>query len=129
MDKVEQKLPEDAPADEKIAIFFRTTYEDLKFYAAEMAEVPEYMCEHSPHGRPIVERINALFREKLLPLLSSGKNEGIFDFEDEEITVSTLVFMTDFLNLDWMHRHPERVRDKVVETMLEIIINGLKRRS
>lgn len=128
MDRVEEKLPIDAPAHEKIAIFFRTTYQDLKFYADKMEKVPEYLCDHSPHGRPIVEKINALFREKLMPLLHSGREEGIFGFEDEQIIGSTLVFMTDFLNLDWMHRHPERVRDQVVETMIDIILNGLKRR-
>jgi AcrR family transcriptional regulator len=128
MDKVEKKLPKDAPADEKIAVFFRTVYQDLKVYAAKMEKVPVYMCEHSPHGRPIVEKINALFRAKLLPLLTSGKEEGSFEFEDVAITVSTLVFMTDFLNFDWMHHNPEKVRDQVVETMIEIILKGLKRR-
>lgn len=128
MDKVERKLPGNASAEEKIAIFFRTVYQDLKYYAAKMEKVPVYMCEHSPHGRPIVEKINALFRQKLLPLLTSGKKEGNFDFEDADITVSTLVFMTDFLNFDWMHHHPEKVRDQIVETMIEIILKGLKRR-
>lgn len=128
MNKVESKLPQDVPADEKIAVFFRTTYRDLKRYAARIAEVPEYMCDHLPQGRPILEKINLLFREKLLPLLQAGKKEGIFEFENEEITVLTLVFMSDFLNLDWMHRHPEALRDRVVDTMIEITLNGLKRR-
>lgn len=128
MDRVEQKMPENVPADEKLAVFFRTTYRDLKKYAEEMAEVPSYLCNHSPHGRPIVEKINALFREKMLPLLTAGKEQGVFDFEDEETTSAALVFMTDFLNLDWMHRHPEKLRDRVAERVIEIILNGLKRR-
>lgn len=128
MNRVEQQLPENAPPDEKLAVFFRITYRDLKKYAEEMAEVPSYLCDHSPHGRPIVEKINALFREKLLPLLKTGKEQGVFDFEDEETTSAALVFMTDFLNLDWMHRHPEKLRDRVAERVIEIILNGLKRR-
>lgn len=128
MDRVEKKLPEDATAEEKIAIFFRTVYQDLKVYAAKMEKVPVYMCEHSPHGRPIVQKINSLFRDKMLPLLISGREEGIFDFEDADITVSALVFMTDFLNFEWMHHNPERVRDQIVETTIEIILKGLKRR-
>lgn len=128
MNKVEKKLPQDAPADEKIAVFFHTIYQDLKRYAAKLSEMPEYMCDYLPHGRPIVEKINTLFREKLLPLLQSGKEEGIFEFEDVETTALALVFMTDFLNPDWMHRHPEKLRDQVVDTMIELTLNGLKRR-
>jgi hypothetical protein len=60
--------------------------------------------------------------------VKAGKEEGIFEFEDEEITALALVFMTDFLNLDWMHRHPEKLRDQVVDMMIGITLNGLKRR-
>ncbi|MEE9169040.1 MAG: hypothetical protein V3U73_04705, partial [bacterium] len=65
----------------------------------------------------------------LRPMLESGKREGIFQLKDEEATVSALVFMSDFLNLDWMHRYPEKMRDRVVEHMIQIILNGLKRRT
>jgi AcrR family transcriptional regulator len=129
MNHVEQRLPENLPADAKLAFFFRTIYQDLKIYAAKMADLPAYLCEHSPHGHPIVVKINDLFKEKLLPLLREGKEENIFDYEDEAYASSTLVFMTDFLNMDWIHHYPEEMCDRVVETMIEIMINGLKRRS
>ncbi len=129
MDSVEKKLPRNLPADRRIALFYRTVYRDLKAYAANMVDMPPALYEHSPHGRPIVDKINQMLAGKLRPMLESGKREGIFQLKDEEATVSALVFMSDFLNLDWMHRYPEKMRDRVVEHMIQIILNGLKRRT
>lgn len=129
MDTVEKNLPPDLPADEKIALFFQLTYKGLKQYASEMARVPDLMYDSSPHGKPIVEAINKSFAEKLCPLLLAGKQNGLFDFIDVDVTVSTLVFMTDFLNLEWMRLHPEKIRDQVVERMIDIVLNGLRRKN
>ncbi len=128
MDKVEKNLPPELPADEKIILFFQLIYKGLKRYASEMAKVPDLMYDHSPHGKPIVEAINKSFAEKLCPLLLAGKEEGLFDFKDVDVTVSTLVFMTDFLNIEWMRLHSEKIRDQIVERMIDIVLNGLRRR-
>lgn len=128
MDEVEKKLPPDLPADQKITLFIQLIYKGLKKYASEMAKIPELMCEYSPHGKPIVEAINKLLVEKLKPLLLSGKREGLFNLEDENVTAAALVFMIDFLNLDWIQRQPEKFRDQVVDRMINIVLNGLKRR-
>lgn len=129
MERVEKRMPKDIPADEKLAFFFRTIYSDLKEYSKKMADLPDYLCEHSPHGHPIVEKINNLFQQKLIPLLQEGKENGQFNFSDAPEAASTLVFMTEFLNHDWIQHYPEEMRDRVVETMIEIIIHGLKRRN
>jgi AcrR family transcriptional regulator len=129
MDKVERSLPADLPADKKITLFFQLIYKGLKKYASEMNKVPDLMYDSSPHGKPIVEAINKSFAEKLEPLLQEGKTEGLFDFKNVDVTTSTLVFMTDFLNLEWIRLHPEKMRDQVVERMIEIVLNGLKRRN
>ena len=50
-------------------------------------------------------------------------------FKNVDVTASTLVFMTDFLNLEWIRIQPEKIRDQVVERMIEIVLNGLKRRN
>ncbi len=128
MDSVEKKIPHDIPADEQLILFFRKTYSGLKEYAAKMIDVPDCLYNHSPHGRPIVEKINQLFFEKLQPLLKAGMEEGIFTFDDEQATLSSLVLMTDFLNLDWIHRTPRKKANQVVEGMITIILNGLRRR-
>lgn len=128
MDEIQRQLPPDAPADQKLMLFFRGIYERLKIYAHEMAEVPDVMCEHSPHGRPVIKKINKLFLDRLRPLLASGKAEGIFQFENLETTVQTLGFMTQFLNLEWMQRIPEANQAESIETMLQILLNGLRRR-
>ncbi|MCB0289682.1 MAG: TetR/AcrR family transcriptional regulator [Calditrichaeota bacterium] len=127
INKVEKKMPRDLQADEKLAFFFRTMYQDLKEYARKMADMPKYLCEHSPHGHPIVEKLNLLFMEKLIPLLREGRMQGRFDFEDEPTMAATLVYMSEFLNFDWMQHYPETMRDRVVETMISVILNGLKR--
>ncbi len=128
MNQVEAKLPKHAPPDEKLAWFFRLIYQDLKVYAREMAEVPEIMCEHSPHGRPIVEKINQMFQDKLRPLLQAGKTAGIFDYRDEDVVVASIAYMTQFLNLEWMQMYPEALRDAVIETTIDILLNGIRRR-
>jgi AcrR family transcriptional regulator len=124
---VESKIPHDLSPDQKMIFFFKTFYEDLKQYIKELKKLPETLYESYPHGRPIIEKINDFFREKLKPLLQEGKEEGIFYYSEEEITVTAIVVMTDFLNLDWMRRFPEDVRDKTVDKVIEIILNGIRR--
>jgi AcrR family transcriptional regulator len=128
MNRIIQKIPTKLPVDEKITFFFRTIHQDLKVYWAKLSHLPQFLYEHYPHGRPISERISTLFGEKLKPLLKEGKELGLLDFEDEEGTLSTLIIMTQFLNLDWMRRVPEKDRDNIVETIIHIILNGLRRR-
>lgn len=128
MDRVEAKIPEEVGADEKIAIFFKIIYQDLKKYASKLAGVPDTMYEYSPHGRPIVEKINEIFSEKILPLLEEGQDKGVFIDTEKEKIASALVIMTRFLNLDWIRRYPEEMCDQQIETVVEIILNGLKRR-
>ncbi|MCC7430188.1 TetR/AcrR family transcriptional regulator [bacterium] len=129
MNFVEKSLPENVPADEKIMLFFEKIYQGLKKYAVEMAEVPEIMCDHSPHGKPVIEKINQIFLHKLLTLLQVGRKQGLLDFENEEVTAKTLLLMTNFLHIDWIRRYPETINDKVVKTMTQIILNGLRRRN
>ncbi len=128
MNRVIKKIPAELPADEKITFFFRTIHQDMKAYCAKLSHLPQFLYEHYPYGRPISEKINSLFREKLKPLLKEGKEMGLLNFEDEDDTLSTLSIMTGFLNLDWMRRVPEKDRDNIVETTIHIILNGLRRR-
>jgi len=128
INKVEEKLPSDLPADEKITQFFRTIYQNLNHYFKEIEAVPEVLCEYYPHGSPIVEKINELFYQKLRPLLRAGKKEGLLHYQDEEITISSIVTMTGFLNFAWMRRVEKAKRDRIIETVIEIILNGIRRR-
>lgn len=128
MNTVERKLPEDLPADEKLEKFFRTIYQDLKMYLKEISKLPESMYQNYPHGAPIVEKINELFKEKLRPLLQTGKKQNLFYYKNEEATLNALVFMTDFLNLQWMRRIPDSQRDAIVDSVIHTILFGIKRR-
>ncbi len=128
MDEVERQIPAELPADEKLAHFFRTIYQRLNHYSRELESVPEMLCDHYPHGRPIVEKINRLFYQKMEPILKAGKQEGIFHYQDEKIVLKSLTLMTDFLNLSWLRHSAKKERDQIIETVIEIILNGLKRR-
>lgn len=128
IDRVEKKIPSQLPADEKIAFFLTTLYQDLKKYSKELAHLPELLYESYPHGKPIVEKINELFSAKLRPLLLEGKKQKILEISDLEFTLSALVIMTDFLNLDWMRRVGENDRDKIIERVIEILLNGIRRK-
>ena len=129
IDKVERKIPPHLPADEKIAFFFLTLYQDLKKYAKELSHLPESLYENYPHGRPIIEKINEFMREKIRPLLEEGQKNKVLKIEDQESTLSALVVMTDFLNLEWMRRVDEKEGDKIIERAVEIITNGIRRRN
>jgi len=128
IDRVEKKIPGQMPADEKIAFFLNTLYHDLKKYSKELAHLPELLYESYPHGKPIVEKINELFSEKLRPLLIEGKKKKILEISDIETTLSALVIMTDFLNLDWMRRVGENHRNIMIERVIEILLNGIRRK-
>jgi TetR/AcrR family transcriptional repressor of mexJK operon len=127
--KVEKKIPPELPADEKIAFFFLALYQDLKKYAKALSHLPESLYENYPHGRPIIEKINEFMREKLRPLLKEGQKSKRLKIKDLESTLSALVVMTDFLNLDWMRRIDETEGDKIIERAIEIITNGIRRRN
>ena len=103
-------------------------YQDLKQYLTEIKDLPGTLYKNYPHGKPIVDKINDVFLEKLRPLLIAGKEQGILTYEDESSTLNAMVFMTDFLNLDWMMRIPEKRRDEVVDAVVHILLNGLRRR-
>lgn len=126
--QAEKKLTPGMPADEKVAAFIRNIYFELKEYAVEISKLPEALSEQYPHGRPIIEKINAIIRKRLRPWLAEGNEQGIFALEDENATVQALAFLTCFLNLDWMQRVPEETRDQVVETVIQIVLYGIKRR-
>jgi len=129
IDKVERKIPSHLQADEKITFFFLSLYQDLKKYAKELSHLPESLYENYPHGRPIIEKINEFIREKIRPLLEEGQKNKVLKIEDQESTLSALVVMTDFLNLEWMRRVDEKEGDKIIERAVEIITNGIRRRN
>jgi len=129
INKVEKKIPGELPADEKIAFFFLTFYQDLKKYVKELAHLPETLYENYPHGRPIVEKINEFLREKLLPIFQEGQNRGLLKNGDQESILTALLVMTDFLNLEWMRRIDEKNGDIIIQQVIEILMNGIRRNS
>ncbi len=128
MDTAEAELPPNLTAPEEIATFFRLIYAKLKQHVEKVNQLPDYLCEHSPHGHPIIQKLNDLFEEKLTPMLHRGVTKDELHIKDIAVTAKTLVFMSEFLNLDWMRFYEEELRDEIVETMIHTMINGMTRR-
>ncbi len=128
VEKIERKIPAPLPADQKMVFFLTTLYQDLKKYSRKLSHLPELMYENYPHGRPIVKEINGLFAEKLRPLLQEGQAEGMFSSEDPEIVLSAIVTMIHFLNLKWLRQIPDIQQDQIVEKVIDIILNGIRRK-
>ena len=129
LNKVEQAIPENLAADQKIVAFFRNIYDQLQLLSVEMEGVPDIICKSSPHGQPVIQKISELFQQKIRPILQAGLEDGTLELSNTEVTASTIGLMTKFLNLEWMLRTPKTERDEIIETMLHIILNGLRRRT
>ena len=125
---IQRQVPADEPADRRMAAFLRHGYGGLKRHARAMAGLPAYFCEHSPHGHPIVRKLDDLFRVELEALVREGQEAGIFAEADPTVMATTLVWMTDFINLDWLRQYPEPLRDQAVDLMIDTLLNGIKRR-
>ena len=126
--RLDKVIAADIPADEKIRRFYQTVYKNLQTYAAELNELPESLCAHSPHGQPVINKIHEMLMSRLKTLLESGMREGVFEIKDKQAYTSTLLYMTGFLNLQWMRHEPEKLRNMVINSMIDILLNGLKRR-
>ena len=128
LSEIINNLPQDAPADEKLKAFIALSYQELKVFAEKMADVPLHYCEHSPHGAPMIRELDEFFRREMAILIEEGNRSGIWTHDADTIS-QTVIFMTEFLNHAWMRSFPEELRDRVIETMIDIILNGLRRRN
>jgi len=129
MNQVVESLPSDATADIKLQQFLQSIYLKLEVYASELEDIPDVLCDHSPHGRPIVKKLSELFQEKLRPVLEEGIQDGIFEIDDMEATLAAFSFLLEFLNIDWIRHYEKDLRDRTIDVINNILLNGLKRRS
>lgn len=128
IDRVEEKIPVELPADEKISFFLHTVYFDLKKYLKEIETMPEFLYESYPHGKPIILKINKSLKDKLRPLLMEGIAQKKFSIDNLETTLNSILTMVSFLNIDWMRKPADKARDEIVTTVINIILNGIRRR-
>jgi len=129
LERCMESLPSDATADIKLQQFLQSIYLKLEVYASELEDIPDVLCDHSPHGRPIVKKLSELFQEKLRPVLEEGIQDGIFEIDDMEATLAAFSFLLEFLNIDWIRHYEKDLRDRTIDVINNILLNGLKRRS
>lgn len=125
---VEALINPSLPVEQKFATFTKSIYENLKLHARQIQNVPDNFVDYSPHGRPIVEKIRELFKEKLRLILQEGRERGVFNLADLELTLSALMSMAEFVRIRWLLQYTERECDAIVEEMNRIILSGLLKR-
>ncbi|GAB4380554.1 MAG: TetR/AcrR family transcriptional regulator [Calditrichia bacterium] len=125
---VEAAIDPHLPADQKFILFAKSIYENLKLHARQIQHVPDNFIEYSPHGRPIVEKIRELFKAKLRRILQEGLEQGLFAIDDVELTLTTIMSMTEFVRIRWILQQPETECDKIVDEMNRIFLSGLIKR-
>ena len=129
INRVMKRVSSDLPVDERIIQFAHMTYTDMKSFTREILDAPKTLDEFSLHGQPVIYKIRELFRNHLRSFLQTGLRDGSLNYDDEEITLQTLACIADFVRIDWMRRIPENLRDRIIDTMLQIVLYGLKRRA
>jgi AcrR family transcriptional regulator len=129
MKKLEKKLNNNLPPDENLKIFFRTLYRSLEHYAKELSQLPAVISANTPHGQPTMYRIREIITEKLKEIFERGLSQGSFrNFNNDQLP-ETVLAMTGFMNLGWIKEQPKKQRDRILETMLDVLLRGIKRSS
>jgi AcrR family transcriptional regulator len=127
LQNVDQKMDPNLPAIEKFLMFTQLIYEELKNHAKQIGKVvtPDFI-EYTPHGRPIVDKIRLLLKDRLRVILKEGKEQGVFNIENEELTLDALMEMANFIRMRWLIFHDEKRCDQIVREMNRIVLDGLK---
>jgi AcrR family transcriptional regulator len=129
IDRVSKKIPQDLSAANKFAFFYKTYISDLRKYARKLSHLPESLYETYPHGRPITQKISNLMKEKLMPIIAEGEQDGSLSISNQEETAAAITVMTDFLNIEWILRNDEDYIGNLVDRVIEIILNGIRRKN
>jgi AcrR family transcriptional regulator len=127
--KLEKKVNVNLPPDEKLKVFFRTIYHNLEQYAIELSQMPAVICSNTPHGQQTINRIREVMASMLERIFENGARQGMLRDMNFHQIANTILAMTGFINLDWIKDHPKKQRDRMIETMLEILLHGIQRSS
>ena len=60
-------------------------------------------------------------------MLSEGEEKGVFRITDHESHLNAVALMISFMNLEWMQKNTEPTRRQVLESVAEILLNGLRK--
>lgn len=126
--RIDANLDASLPADKKFIQFGRLLLKELQAHAEELKHVPENLIEYSPHGRPIIEKIKLIFRQRLESILQEGIAQGIFQSPNVQITLDALVAMGDFIRMPWLIDNPPEYCQQVFEEFQRLVLDGLRRR-
>jgi AcrR family transcriptional regulator len=129
LDHIEMELTEAEPGPEKVILFFQKIYQGLILQNERIAGIPEVMCNHMPHGRPVVEKIWEIMIDILENILHEGKKTGALSIESEQVTAQSLMLMMMFMNLEWIKNTHDEERNRISREVMRILMNGLNGRN
>ncbi len=84
------------------------------------------VCDHGLHGRRLIKQLHGMFNTRLEPILQRGLDAGVFHFRDITITLRALNEMTQFLSVEWAASLPAKQRNKIFNTIVALMVQGLK---
>ncbi len=125
--RIDTKLNTALPADQKFIQFGQLLLKELQKHAEELKDVPENLIEYSPHGRPIIEKIQLIFRKRLEEILREGINQGVFSTPDLQTTLDTLVAMGEFIRMPWLIQNPPEYCQRIFSEFQRLILDGLRK--
>jgi len=129
LDEIEGELSETEPGAGKMVLFFEKIYQRLIIQNKLIAEIPEVMCNHMPHGRPVVDKIRESMIDIIINILNEGRMSGELKMASVEATAQAVIHMMSFMNLEWIKNTSEEVRDQMFSEVMHILMNGLRGRN
>ncbi len=126
LEKIDRQIRKLDDPVARFELFFQLIFKNLIELARELDGEPDVVCDHGLHGRRLILQLHDMFNTRLEPILKSGREAGLFHFEDITLTLRALNEMTQFLSVEWAASLPEKQRDKIFNTIVTLMVQGLK---
>ena len=88
----------------------------------------EAWSDHWPHGTDVQDRILDKQKEIVAGILEYGNTSGELQVKDVELTAQIMVISLQSIEYRWVFGNLDVPLSVYVDHMLDVIINGIKRR-
>ncbi len=126
LEKIDRHIKKVDDPVARFELFFQLIFKNLVKLARELNGEPDMVCDHGLHGRRLIKQLHGMFNTRLEPILQSGRDAGLFHFQDITLTLRALNEMTQFLSVEWAASLPDEQRDKLFNTIVTLMVQGLK---
>lgn len=126
LDSISRTMSSKLGADAKLKFFYHTIFEKLKQFHQELHDAPDVICAQSMHGHYFIDQLHAIVNKELEPILLEGKKQGQFHFDQVDVTLKAINYMTSFLSVEWMRQQKLKDSEIIFNETLRLILSGLK---